>query len=764
MNFAELYRSVEQRAFLPGGTSVKLAKNHTVIRSMYVDLGALQRQLNEDGLLPTMVTICADVVHLPDELTWTLNKSSLTVLARRVEAAPTAKIVLDFRSSTSAVLQVFAHEFAAPLHVHTLTQTETPPTPFSLSETPTIGAKVYNTGGVPALRDLTELPSKLVDEGTVLHHALVTEFLYATVLLEDQPHLSAQLLAWIRSCSTGNPAFAELYVQSSALLVLAHAQSGNIQFVPYLSPRVYTETIRAYVATAKDYERQYNLFQDRNADLQARIEAAKEMTATTQDETRFTQQLISQCQNNFKSASLAVQEARTRFERQQNKVKSAEVRFKLGLIDWEHNQKWKAALAIFSAVFEFTGAVASIAVTAGAATPAAATAGAQAVAATAQVAQTASSLAKTMEQLSKALQTLDKLFALAMKIQQIATGLSLSGATLSQLQQISFETPSEHDITGVVFWKQYLAEVETQLRPAIQESIGGAAQYKLQMELLALQAEDLLTKQVSLIQISQELMRLKLQQETEETRQKRLERYIEELVQNREPNEELMQALYWRYLQQKVALFVSLQHYQRAYKYWALSESGQRASITDKVDALESKLTHVQIDYQNALESFAPSPQPFQEIVHRINAPEVLQALREERSAVFALELSQANFRGFDRVRVRTIRVELVGAACQSEIYVQLVSSGTYLDRFQQRVHRFVTAPLVRGIVYDPATDAILLDGTVADETQFAYFEPTPFTEWKLILPTHDVYNQGLDLTKLTHINLKFSGSLIISR
>jgi hypothetical protein len=124
--------------------------------------------------------------------------------------------------------------------------------------------------------------------------------------------------------------------------------------------------------------------------------------------------------------------------------------------------------------------------------------------------------------------------------------------------------------------------------------------------------------------------------------------------------------------------------------------------------------------------------------------------------------LDAESFHGFDRVRLKTIRVWLYGAKATGPIYVDISSAGSYDDRYRGKSYRFTSVALHRKFQYqgDPGKkSSIIVDGAVADEEKYAYFQPTPFSEWVISLPQQ--YNPNIDLTGLTKITLEFAGSVI---
>ncbi|MCD1257243.1 hypothetical protein B5M42_000140 [Paenibacillus athensensis] len=753
-----LFQEVRQEASIPDCTLTSLNKYHTVVRDMVVDLGKLQQMLKQQGVSPLMVSVYADVVRIPAGLNWTLQSSSLTLFARRIETSDQARITLDFREKANAVLLLYAQEFTAPLQIKALMAGQSEPTSLAISKLDTIGLRISCADNKLQQIPLKSLTAPLTNEGSDLHLMLVEEFMYATVLVNRQPDAAEPMLEWIRACAVFSPAFNEMVVQSASLLVILKSQPSNALFVPVLSPQVYKDTAAAYTAVALEYERQYERFSAQESDLNARIEAAELMLKDSVAQSQFNQQLIQQCDTNLGIARKAVDAAMTRFKMQQLEMQRAAGTFALGLEVWKTQQQWKAALAIIGAILDFASSIATMAATAGAAAPAAA---AEAAAAAATAAKNAVELGDAMKNLSKIIEALAKVYDMAIKIQQAATSLAQGQSMADKLAQMSLDG-DQGELSGTVFWDQYQLQADANMKPAIDNNIGGASDYQLQMDILALYGKDLTTKQVALIQMSEQLVRLKLQQQVDDARQARLEDYVKQLKAGQAPTTEMMQQFYLRYLMQKMSLFVALENYMHAYKYWALQDSTCSCSITEKIEALTSGLAQIQNDYNRALEHFNPHPQAFQNMPYAITAAGKLEAFKQNGSVSFTIGALDSVFADFNRVRVDLVRVRLAGARCASPIYVELRTTGVYTDRWQNKpTTPFVSQGLQLGFIYDPANGSVLLDGRLADETKFAYFVPTPFTEWRVSLATDSQYNRQLDLSGLTGIELEFSGSLI---
>lgn len=753
-----LFQSVKKRAYMPDCSLEKINKYNTIVRDMVVDLEQLQRKLDNQGPPPYMITVYADVVKLPDSLEWNQTIGSLVIIARRIEASPKAQVILDYTKKKSAELLLYAKEITGSLQVNAVVSKDNP-IRFPISSLDSIGVKIYFRDGAPMQKPLLNLPTPSTTEGSDFHLLLISEFLYATVMIDEHPDEAELLLLWIRFCSSFSDVFSNLLVQSSSLLVMLQTRTSGAQFVPVLSPHVYTDTASAYVTAAHEYERQYERFIDLESDLDSRIDAATLMLADSTDKMKFDKQLILQCENNLRIARKAANDALKRFNLQKSEVQNAAFNFKLGLERWKEQQEWKATWSIITSVLDFTFAITSIVVTAGAAAPEAVAKGKEAIE---QAAKNSESLSKAMTQLSAIIEVLGKVYDMAIKIEQAAESLSQKEGLAGKIGKMDLNTANGADLSSGVYWKQFQLEADSQMQPALSAQIQGAVEYKLELNKLALFGQDLAMKQVAMVEKSEQLVRLKLKQENDQARQIRLQQYVEKLKNDHAPNTEMMQQFFWRYLDQKIGLFVALENYIHAYNYWALQPSNCRCSMMDKVDGLGASLVQIQNDYMQALELFDPHPQSFKNISYNMNDPSKLEMFRKTGTITFNIGLSDTVFANFNRVRVESVQIKLVGAHCDSAIELELETSGAYQDRWKnQPMGFFITEGLLLSFVYNPNTGEILVDGRLADEEKYAYFVPTPFTEWELSLPKDTNYNKHLDLSGLNQIELIFSGSLM---
>lgn len=103
-------------------------------------------------------------------------------------------------------------------------------------------------------------------------------------------------------------------------------------------------------------------------------------------------------------------------------------------------------------------------------------------------------------------------------------------------------------------------------------------------------------------------------------------------------------------------------------------------------------------------------------------------------------------------------------SAAPNPVHVNIVGSGVYKDRLHGESFIFSSDSLKRLFQYRIDKDGqthIVVDGKIADEEEYAYFQPTPFSEWEIELPTEikqgarsQFVNKNLDLSNVVAIKM----------
>jgi len=768
-----IYRNVQDVAQIPGISNVMDSGSQFVFRDMLVELDDILNAVGRASSPPIMIFVYADVVRMPAERNWALKNMALFIAARRIEANNGTFFQLDYRKKDNAAkLTIYATEIEGPLKVKVFTTSESQQSPiiYDLSQFDSLGVQLSQQDGTAVKKELAYIGEEAFKFGGDLWMSLSCIFQFASVLFDSQPDVAGAMLNWIKSSTANSTIAREMYLQSSALLSQLTLSSSKVSFVPYLSYKVYQDIAKEFEDAAMGYDAQYQIFRQEKENKKCWIDSANQMEKYFKLTGNFQQQSIDQARENFDNAMQAVEAATNRLNWQQHAVDSAAITFRTGVEIWKEDQILKAVFSICTALIEFAGSIALMAFgdeAAGASAGKSVVEAGKAAKEAAAAGGKASKMAKTMKDLAEAMKNLQKIGKALIATYKFINKLVKASSDISAASKFDdMIISSEVDISCQAEWDIFKLNVGYLMKDVIDVGISGSREYNLELDKLVVYGKALSATQSSSIQSAQQLSQLYMQKQVSDGMKASLNEYIKKLEQDIKPDDVMMHLLYVRGINIKRWIYIAILNYIRAYRYWALRESMVKPSILKSVQELREDLAKIKQDYADALSTFSPPPQDFglkgMGIPFEITDEKVLAEFKSYKEMHIILPLDARTFQGFDRVRLTLIRVWLYGIKSDEPIYLNISNSGTYYDRLKGKTYYFTSSPLDRRFVYEGepgVKKGIRVDGSVADEEKYAYFQPTPFSEWLISLP--EKYNPEIDLSNLSKVTMTFAGSVI---
>lgn len=791
VDYASLYAGLQTTGAIPNASVELIDQNHAVFQGMYLDLGVIKQKLATSGLNPPVVTVYADVLVVPDGLKWSLASAGLVVFARRIEVGSTVQVFLDFRASQAARFVLFSTEVIGSFDTLSVVTGQAAPVIFPV-EGPlaTPGLMISWKGSAPGTTELTQGNGLALPVTELFTQALDTSFIFGSLLYDQNPTLALAIFTWVKSWAGESSELCGLFLRSSSMVALLSSQidakANGASFVPYLTAAVYEQLAAAFVGEAKQYEADYMQLRAQKVLTDENIELARTLADNAQYQSAFVQALKKQAQSNYENAKAAVATAKNNLRLQQLATKLVAADFEqVGLPEYERKKVAEAVFSLATSIVTFGAAIAAMVFGQEEAAPAAAASAAgaaesvaEAAGTAAETAKMASALAEQMKTLKKLVEALGKVYELSQAVMEAASNIKDAGSMVSTMKEMDVETGGI-DLSATDQWQIFQLKSDAVLQVAVDADIGYAADYKQALDIMVIYGQSLAGAQLAAIQAGQQYARVLLQEQLAAQQRARLDAYVASLKAGEAPIAALMQQLYQRYLDSKGSLLAAVESYRASYAYWALAPSSVRPRIIDPVSTINTgldNLTSIALDAATALSSFDPAPATITDKQCIIDDPATLAALSKNGTASWTIELDNESFLGLDRVRLTTVRVWLEGAKVKNgqAVSVLISTSGTYRDRLNGTEYLFTAKPLKRGFEYHvaPAAGAkphpdwkfedgnlgyIELDGSVAAEVSYAYFQPTPFSEWTIALGPSD--NPGLDLSKVTRITMQFQGS-----
>ncbi|ERB66035.1 hypothetical protein N779_06845 [Vibrio coralliilyticus OCN008] len=334
------------------------------------------------------------------------------------------------------------------------------------------------------------------------------------------------------------------------------------------------------------------------------------------------------------------------------------------------------------------------------------------------------------------------------------------------MDSFDFAVPSLNESN--LAWDLMIAEVRSNLRYADSLGIKGARVYLLELEKQVLLGKAINASQLNLVQEQAKLVDLLLTRKVTINQKERLNQLIANASDDSNALEKVEQELARVSLHFKRPMFVALSNYVAAYEYWALKDSDIKPSLNKTYLDYQFDLAAIENEYVNALNRFQPAPQDFNIDNFIVDDPEQISALVKTGEFNFNVPLEQSQFCAFDRVRLDKIRVFFEGENLPygKQFNLSISNGGIYYDRFEREDFKFSANPLTRAFYYrlDDALSnqvSIITDGALSDKFAYAYFEPTPFTNWNVALNNFDHNNADNNqyLNSVERLRVEFSGN-----
>jgi hypothetical protein len=794
-DWAALYQNLASKGSVPAASSQVIDQNHAVFQDMYLDLGVIANLLLTTGSTPPLITIYADVLNIPETLNYDLQNSVMMIVARRIESGTQPRINLDFRTGTLTSLVLYTNELVGGISVVAAVEDggKVQAYPFTISAPPPGGGVQFlMQGGVPVEQPRSFAQGMAPVPPQTFQDALMASFIFASLLYDQRPDIALSIFTWVKDWSSASPALLDSFLRSSSMVTLLsaqiNAQQNGAAFVPYLTKAIYTDLAKAFVAQAQDYETNYLALSTQETIDANAIKLAQTLLANQALQSDYVAKLLVQARSNYNNAVASVNAAQSRFDAARDTMEEIQISFKdKGIPEWERKKILEAVITLATAIVTFGVGIAGMLVgdeAAGAASAEAAVEGAKAAEAAAEagseIAKMAKSLADVMKQLKKVIEGLKKVYELSKAVIEAAQDINGAKSSMASMQGIDVSTGGV-DMSATYEWQVYQLNSDASMQGPIDEGVGYAADLKVAIDAVAIYGQALAAAQLAAIKAGQAFAKVQLQVALSQGQQQNLQKYVDDLKAGDKPVLAMMQQFYLRYLDVKASLFAAIEDYRASYFYWALEQSSVHPQIVDPVNKINvglSDLTAISLDQANALQRFSPPPQSMTQQQVVIDDPAVLSALKSTGIAHWALQLTNANFSGMTRVRLTVVRVWLESTPATGSDYdveISITNLGNYLDTFQGTPYQFTAQPLQRGFKYRVSAQNegnydhifangtygyIEIDGAVDQEVSYAYFEPTPFSEWQIKVGNAGA---GVDLSGVTRIVMEFVGSAIFA-
>lgn len=798
--WTDRYKSLENAFYLPSADPFAPQKDQSsptkiVVREMIVDMEKLNTDLANKSPLWNELEVYADVLIFPlstqaygsdlgDNFAFKLGgvrNQKATFFARSIQIVEENGTFANFNKDTQ--LTIYTSEIiGGSLSISGL---DGDLRNFAALNLPEGAMGISITGSDTQAKEVWEVPSVIVAQGTPAYWLLESSFNVGSALMYELGELAGKILSWVSlSAGFGNdPEMKHLALNAANLQGFVSQIQSDIPFVPKLSADIYKGVTTEYIKAASKFEEYFNGITaqaSEQMDFSAYVNANKELFT---DQADVDEKLIAQMRKNVDQSEKVLLQNSEKLKdlvKYQGALYVARQAFKDGIEKYKEEQKRKAIIGVCMAVFEVGGSLAAMA----AGDEAAAGTAVKGVEATAKAAEaaaeTVSKIKKLVDAVKKIAKVIKKLADLVQKLK--AAQEAIESLTKAKDLKVSDFTkgievkPKDDEIFDNAYWDVFTINVTEILSP-YKDDIDGASGYLEQLRYLAVYGKALYANSLTLVSFRQKLFKLVLEAEVTKNQQARLEALVADEKTEAEHLQMMKVIGYQNLLRVKGRLIFYMSEWIAAYRYWAVSPnlpSENLPSLANTVAELQEKLGNIAALRADALKQFEPEPAPMN-IAFTIDEPGLIEQLRKTRELSFIISPDDPIFqleehvekghpaKVWGRTRVNSVRAYLNDEAIPDpnmQIKLEITTSSHYYDRYTDTgLLEYVadSKSVEKYFEYMKSDQSHPTgDGKLPPEFEYDYFEPTAFTTWNIKILNR---METLNVDKLDAVTLHLRGS-----
>ncbi|KAI1496478.1 hypothetical protein F5X99DRAFT_414050 [Biscogniauxia marginata] len=618
---------------------------------------------------------------------------------------------------------------------------------------------------------------------------LQTQLRIASVLFWRKTAIAISLCAHVATFTMTPSPYYLLNSQAVSLGQQLAAQAMTVDgssYAPVLQLDRYMKTLDAALEAASDFEQQYDLFDNREQEVDDQKVQWQVMLDKARDEESIREYQRQVALDKYEDAAKTAEKCYLQMEADNAEVQIAGDKFNPELQRWEQKQKFLAVCKILGAIVGFAFSVGGMFLGGGGSDVAAEVS--KAINTVEDEEKAASQIAKvvssdTLKNLKKCVEVLKSLYP---KINQIVDAVKVLE------RDPNAEIPSSDTIPGLgsgdadaatlvtlASWDAWVLESDLSLKFAIDHYINTADTYQLILRKHAINGKLLAQAQAEAVKAGQQYVQAAMEVVLCQKDVARLESLIKDYQGQEVVYEEAKASLFDRFMALRTSLVIEMRSIVWAYKYYALKDS--RVVLDVLKSAVEYKQDRLNImqDIDDADSQYARDDQRFDYKTPSYKLPSnyhqlILDGLKSSPDHKASFTLSPdldsdgkrsfaADFRDGFHYRLEGMEPTLRGAMPQPDklqdgkvdVVLQITTSGLYQDVQDGQLFSFTSIHQVSRFSYELKASSEV--GDVRDHAIFEtknHAEPTPFTQWTIKLLTPE----NVDLSGLEAVVLYWRG------
>ncbi|KAJ8059762.1 hypothetical protein OCU04_011397 [Sclerotinia nivalis] len=568
---------------LPQRSSLVAKDSKYVLRDIYVDAPTAIAASTSN-----FTNIYADVIAFPTPNTAIAipKDGIINLICRTVTASGPLTLTLNPATADESAFIIYGSTFDQPIS-YKLNSSTTPAITLDLSPSSgNLGAQIDIIDGKATLTYLSryvDLSMSDIEFG----NCLITQLRIASILFWIQPSLALALTSHVARATDSSETGALLNLQAHALgqQITASVLTGpNMNYAPVLTLSLYKQVLDGAITTTSAFETQYNRFADKATAVADQKIAWKAMLDQTVDAVALQQTLVSNALARWNSATEILNSAEATLRTHQIVLQERQSEFNVGIEIWKIDQIIQTIVNVLQAVVGFAMAIGEIAIGDPAGAAAAPAAAASAVKVATEAANVANSFLKpeTIKAIKGGAEAVLKLYeSTSTAVNDIQSKIDdVTDASKVILKpaggDVSGDDQSNADLAAIfslAAWDDWMLQSDAQMVYAVEQSIGGAGAYQLELRRHAIDGKLLVQARAQAVKLGQEYIQLRLQLHATQANKSRLQQLYDTYQGEQEAALEAQGYFYDQVFMLRNSIMIYMRDAVWAYKYYTLSDS-----------------------------------------------------------------------------------------------------------------------------------------------------------------------------------------------
>ena len=318
------------------------------IRDTYVNVADVKKPKT------SVVEAFADIIAFEDAnpVLEIIEGGAVSLMSRVITSDAPITLRIKFTGTAEAGIELYAHQLDQPISV--VVADDQPAFLLALGgENTAVGAQIKFTAGKIEVAYIHRYEA--FELATLERQRCVkTQLRLSSIFFWTSTDVAIDLAYYVAAVCAQSQDGALLNMQAISLaqqLAISKSIGPGIDYVPVLTLDSYQETLEKSIGVVDEFQKQYDAFANREAQIKDQIDAWDIMLQRSKDMLDVDNKLLQDAQLKLDNARAALDRANLALQVDQADLAEKEIEFRVGLKTKQTEEKLKAAITVITTVF-----------------------------------------------------------------------------------------------------------------------------------------------------------------------------------------------------------------------------------------------------------------------------------------------------------------------------------------------------------------------------------------------------------------------------